>query len=273
MLNPKTLAEELIAAYAQRRADVIPPSAREGGIDLDTAYEVERELVQRRRTAGYKPVGLKVGFANRAMWRALKLDTLVWASMYEDTVRLSTRGPTVLPISRMVAPKIEPEIVFKLKHAPAGDTSDPAAVLKAVEWLALGFEIIDCVYADWKFQPVDFVASYGLHAALIIGEPHHVRAEEIPELVAQLASFKLTLLKGEQAVAEGFGKNSLKSPALCVGELAAAVARRSSSKRLGPGDLISSGTLTEAQLLAPGQKWRVVVEGLPVPEISASIVG
>ena len=40
--------------------------------------------------------------------------------------------------------------------------ADAAAVLEAVEWLALGFEIIDCVYVDWKFQPPDFVAAYGL---------------------------------------------------------------------------------------------------------------
>jgi 2-oxo-3-hexenedioate decarboxylase len=272
-LDPKTLADELIAAYAERRRDVVPPSARKGGIDLDTAYEVERELVQRRRRAGYKTVGVKVGYANRAMWRTLKLETLAWASMYEDTVRVATRGPTVLPMSRMVAPKIEPEIVFKLKHTPAGDGSDPAAVLSAVEWLALGFEIIDCVYVDWKFQPADFVASYGLHAALIVGEPHHVRDGEIRELAGQLASFEVSLLKGDQVVAEGSGKNSLKSPALCLGELAKAIARRSGSKPLGPGDLISSGTLTEAQVLSPGQKWRAVVEGLPVPEISASIVG
>ena len=42
----------------------------------------------------------------------------------------------------------------------------PAAVLDCVESIALGFEIIDCVYPDWKFTPIDFVASYGLHAGL-----------------------------------------------------------------------------------------------------------
>ena len=43
-------------------------------------------------------------------------------------------------------------------------------------WKSLGFEIIDCVYQDWKFQPPDFVASYGLHAALIVGAPIAVDA-------------------------------------------------------------------------------------------------
>ncbi len=44
-----------------------------------------------RRAAGRKTVGVKVGYANKAMWRVLKLDTLVWAHMYDDTVRYADR--------------------------------------------------------------------------------------------------------------------------------------------------------------------------------------
>jgi len=267
------VAAELSAAREARRTDVVPPSAREGGIDLDSAYAVERALVERRRATGHTVVGLKVGYANRAMWRALKLETVVWASMYDDTVRFADGGSAELSIAKMTAPKIEPEVVFKLRHTPAGDLADPAVVLSAVEWIALGFEVIDSVYQDWKFQPVDFVASYGLHAALIVGEPHPVRAEDIPQLAEQLGSFKVSLFKDYEPVAEGAGRNSLKSPALCLGELTSALARRPGSGALGAGDLISSGTLTEAQLLAPGQTWRAVAEGLPVPVISVSIIG
>jgi 2-keto-4-pentenoate hydratase len=114
-------------------------------------------------------VGRKVGYANKAMWRALKLDTLAWAHMYDDTVRYAEGGSASLPVARMCSPKIEPEIVFKLRKPLGAEQVEPAEVLNAVEWLALGFEIIDCVFADWTFQPVDFVAAFGLHAALIVG--------------------------------------------------------------------------------------------------------
>ena len=93
----------------------MPPSAREGGLDLDTAYGVEAELVQLRRAAGRKTVGRKVGFANKAMWRVLKLQTLVWAHMYDDTVKYADEGQATLSLRRMVSPRIEPEVVFKLK--------------------------------------------------------------------------------------------------------------------------------------------------------------
>ena len=80
------LADELQQARQARRADVTPPSARDVPFDLDTAYTVERELSHRRQTEGHAVVGRKVGYANKAVWRALKLETLVWADMYDDTV-------------------------------------------------------------------------------------------------------------------------------------------------------------------------------------------
>ena len=88
-MAPDRIAAELIDAYAHHRL-LPPPSAREGGLDLATAYAVEAEVVRRRIAEGHRPVGLKVGFANTAAWRILKLDTVVWAHMYDDTVAYAT---------------------------------------------------------------------------------------------------------------------------------------------------------------------------------------
>ena len=82
----KALAKELAAAYASRSA-TSAPSERDPAFDLASAYAVESEFVRMRRAGGHATVGRKVGFANRAMWRVLKLDTLVWAHMYDDTVQ------------------------------------------------------------------------------------------------------------------------------------------------------------------------------------------
>jgi 2-keto-4-pentenoate hydratase len=108
---PDRLAAELIDANAHHRLPP-PPSEREGGFDLATAYAVEAEIARRRIAEGHQPVGLKVGFANKAAWRILKLETVVWAHMYDDTVAYVTNDTATLPLASMVAPKIEPEIVF-----------------------------------------------------------------------------------------------------------------------------------------------------------------
>ena len=268
-LDANALARELIDAYANRQTLPSPPSARDAAFDLTAAYAVETELVRLRRADGRTTVGRKVGYANKAVWRALKLDTLVWAHMYDDTVRYADGNLASLGLARRCSPKIEPEIVFKIRR-PLDGASEAADVLNAVEWIALGFEIIDCVFADWQFQPADFVAAFGLHAALIVGEPRSVDSASIPELVEQLARFKVQLLKNGDVVAEGSGKNSLGSPAICLGELAAAISRRTPADPLAAGELVSSGTLTESQPIAAGESWTATVDGIALPPLLLS---
>ena len=267
MINPQTLAKELTDAYASRTM-VPAPSSRDGGIDLDTAYAVEAEIAKARRAEGRQTVGWKVGYANKAMWRALKLDTLAWAHMYDDTVRYADWNDATLSIAAMFAPKIEPEIVFQLAKAPA--SSDPVAVLEAVEWYALGFEIIDCVFPDWTFQPADFVASRGLHAALYVGEPVYVEPEDIAKLVTEMSAFTLRLLRNNELVEEGAAKNSLKSPVLCIAELGEALQRRG-GETLQAGDIISTGTLTNSLPITTGDVWIASLNGIPPSSLTLRI--
>src|SRR5208282_2667012 len=131
---------------------------------------------------GHHAVGRKVGYANKAMWRALKLETLVWAHMYDDTVHFSEGNVATLAISHPRSLKVEPEIVFGLKQSVTGEGLDAAAALASADWLAIGFEIIDCPFPGWKLQPSDFVASFGLHAGLVIGERIRIRPDQIPKL-------------------------------------------------------------------------------------------
>jgi 2-oxo-3-hexenedioate decarboxylase len=188
----------------------------------------------------------------------LKLDTVVWAHMFEDTVQHAEEGVAEVAISHLRAPKIEPEIVMKLRDPGSGG-------LHGVEWIALGFEIVDCPYPDWKFTPVDFVAAWGLHAGLIVGRPQPVTSETIATLGHQLADFKLALSRNNVLVEEGAGKNCLRSPVLCLDELARAAAARGDS--LESGEIISTGSLTNAQPILAGEEWRAELNGLPLASL------
>ena len=261
MIDAASLAAELMAAYA-RRQPVATPSSRDPAFDLAAGYAVESELLRLRGAGGHAPVGRKVGYANKALWRVLKLDTVVWAHMYDDTVHYARAGVASLSIGRMFSPKIEPEIVFKIRTDAArlggGESVDAAAALAACEWIALGFEIIDCVYPNWRFQPADFVAALGLHAGLVVGEPRPID----PTIIDQLPRLKVRLLKNGELVEEGSGRNVLRSPALCLAELASATARQRPPEPLGPSEIISTGTMTESQPIGQGQTWTAEVDGL-----------
>jgi 2-keto-4-pentenoate hydratase len=265
--DAEALARELFSAYETGGMIETPPSARPG-FDLNTAYDVETMLKQFREAAGHKAVGRKVGYANKAMWRVLKLETLVWAHMYDDTVHYTDGNSATLTVAHPRSLKIEPEIVFGLQEALTGETSDAASALASADWLALGFEIIDCPFPDWKFQPSDFVASFGLHKALVVGERIKVRPDLIPTLIDELAGFKLRMAKSGEIVEEGFGRNSLKSPGLCLGELGAAIARRFPSHPLSAGEIVSSGTLTSGHATGKGDLWTAEVEGISLPTLT-----
>jgi 2-keto-4-pentenoate hydratase len=118
---------------------------------------------------------------------------------------------------------------------------------------------------------VDFVAAYGLHAALVVGQRLPVTSENIPALAEQLQQFTVKLARHGEVVATGSGRNVLRSPALSLGELAAAVARRSDAEPLRPGELVSTGTLTESQPIASGQTWTATVDGLDLPLLTVAV--
>ena len=265
-INLEVIARELMSAQETGQMVSRPPSSRPG-FDLNSAYQVEARLKDWRESAGHRSVGCKVGYANKAMWRILKLETLVWAHMYEDTVHPSRDNSAQLSLAHPRSLKIEPEIVFGLKQPMASSDPDAVAALQASEWLAMGFEIIDCPFPGWQFQPSDFVASFGLHAALVIGERVTLASDKISQLADELARFKVRMLRNGELVEEGTGRNALRSPALCLAELAKAMAKRSQHE-LGSGrEIVSTGTLTAGHLTEAGDRWTAEVEGLAVPTL------
>jgi 2-keto-4-pentenoate hydratase len=261
-IDPAAIAQELVDAY--EAGELLPEtlSSREG-FDLAAAYAVEAELARRRRAQGRTVVGRKVAFANPAVWPKLNLQTVAWGSMYDDTVQ-AANDVAVVPVPFTYAPKLEPEVVFKLKGPLTGDPADPVAVLNVVEWISLGYEIVDCPFPEWQFQPPDLVAAFGFHSGLVLGRPTAVTPSNAPTLATQLAEFKLRLFKNDTFVEEGGGKNVMRNPALCLGELAAALARSPGAEPLRAGELVSTGALTTPMLIAPGETWRAEADGLDV---------
>jgi 2-keto-4-pentenoate hydratase len=270
-MDATRLAEQFAEATA--RGDLVaPPSEAGDGFELDAAYRVQAEYTRLRRSQGRVTTGVKVGYANRAVWRALKIATLVWAPMFDDTVHVADRNEASLSLGRMRAPKIEPEIVFRLKRPlNESDLSDAVGTLGAVEWMALGYEIVDCPYPDWKFQPVDFVAALGFHRALVVGEPTPIEGDRVAPVAEALPVFTARLSRGGAVVAEGGGKNILKSPALCLAELARAIARQPGAEPLAAGDLVTTGSLTDPQFIHAGEAWTATVDGIDLPPLTLHV--
>ena len=247
------IADRLIAAL-DAGTTLAPISQGEPGFDVDAAYEVLREIERRRVASGWMRVGRKIGFTNRTIWPRYGVYRPMWASMWAHTVTAASAGRARLALGRFVQPRIEPEVVFRLK-APLPLTDDPHAMLDAVEWVAAGFEIVQSLYPDWKFNAAECTAACGLHGALVVGEPLPVTAANRDALAAALSTFALTLSRDGAVVDRGVGANVLDSPARALIHLARLLADQPASPPVGAGEIVTTGTVTDAWPVAPGRTW------------------
>lgn len=247
------------------RGKLVPPAAQAGaGNDWDAGYEVAAEILRLRRARGEKTVGRKIGFTNRNIWAQYGATSPIWAHVYDGTLIHASDNTATVSLAGSAQPRIEPEIAFRL-HAPLpAGCEDPVLMLESLEWLAPSFEIVDCHFADWKFNPADAAADFALHWRLIIGTPHVIRQAEIPPLAAQLHDCRVTLAKNGSVMDRGSGANALGHPVLALAFLADILARQPQFDPLAPGEIVTTGTLTAALPVQPGETWTSYYDGLPV---------
>ncbi len=263
-MNIDGLADELLAARDAARLTPLP--SRLDGLNLEQGYAVGRALHERLLARGWRGAGRKIGFTNPATWREFGVDAPMWAHMYAQTVRFASRSEYALSLRAMVAPRIEPEVVLKLRAAPS--TAGVEAMADCIDWVAIGFEIVDSHFADWRFSGADAVADFGVHAALIIGTPWQLDAADRARLVATLPALKVMLRRGSEVVAEGEGRNALGSPLLALAHLANLLATQPSAPSLTAGEIITTGTLTPLPYVRDGERWTVEVEHAPLGALS-----
>ena len=77
-------------------------------------------------------------------------------------------------------------------------------------------------------------------------------------------SFRVTLRKREAVVDTGVGSNVLDSPALALAHLVELLAAQPARRRLRAGEVITTGTLTDAWPVASGETWSSNYGALPV---------
>jgi 2-oxo-3-hexenedioate decarboxylase len=250
-----------VRAVAQRLLDadsgattIDPITASMPAFGMDDAYEVLSAIASTRRRDGWSPVGRKIGFTNRTLWELYGVDAPMWAHVWDRTLVRADDGVAEVDLASLVQPRIEPEVVFGLA-GPVPPDGDAATILSAVEWIAAGFEIVRCPYPGWRFALPDCCAAFGLHGRLVIGTPVAVDADRRAELAEMLTSFEATLRRGDEVVDRGVGANVLDSPALALGHLARVLSTQSLHPQLAAGEIITTGTITDAWPVAAGETW------------------
>ena len=270
-------AHQLLAARAESR--LIPCLSSTTELSIADAYDIARSIIDIRTAQGETMVGRKIGFTNRKIWSHYgerePIKAPMWAPMFDTTVRFAEDNRGVQSLTGAVQPRIEPEIVFKLRQAPSAHAT-LEEICECIEWMAHAYELVACPFPDWKFEAADAIAAFGFHGTLIIGEPHVLSSATRAHLadILTAATVSVSYSEGGEVTlhSAGFGSDVLDSPVHAVLQLHRTLQTQPQFPPLQAGELIGTGTLTDAHPIKPGQTWVSAFSGLTLPGMTLSLV-
>jgi 2-oxo-3-hexenedioate decarboxylase len=251
------------------------------GFENDDAYRISAEVMRRRERAGWRRLGRKIGFTNRSIYAQYRVDQPMFGYMWDRTVSdaaapggvYTGEAPSLsyrlddddvkgtLSLDGLSQPLIEPEVVFGLRETPK--LGDPIPeLLECIDWIGHGFEIVQCHFPGWRFNIADCIADGGLHGRYIIGPRFEITRGNEATLVEKLAMFDIDLLCNGEPIRSGGGRLVLGSPLEALNYLVQVLAALPEHPRLQPGEIITTGTLTDAMPVQPGQTWSTRISGL-----------
>ncbi|WP_366554039.1 2-keto-4-pentenoate hydratase [Aquibaculum sediminis] len=255
-----TLAQQVLALRGT--GDQIAPLTEfHPGLDITEAYGVGARLRALREEAGEPVVGRKIGFTNRSIWPEFGINQPIWGYVYADTLHDLAVVQEGFSLAGVPEPKIEPEIILGLARAPEPGM-DESELFACLDWVAHGFEIVQSIYPGWRFTAADTIAAGGLHAALLVGPKRKPQAEVGFEA---LRSFGISLHRNGEAADRGKASNVLGGPLSALRHLVELLPGDPYNPPLSAGEIITTGTLTRAFDVVPGEAWHSTLEGIDLP--------
>jgi 2-oxo-3-hexenedioate decarboxylase len=223
--------------------------------DLAAAYGLALQVRERRIERGERPMGFKVGFTNRTIWERYQVFAPIWGTVWNTTVQRCD-GQAMVDLIHTCQPRLEPEIVFGISRRPPPQP-DLQQLFECVEWLAPGFEVVQSHCADWKFTAAETVADAGLHARLLVGRPLPTAAvaSDAAAFDCELARRGVHLYKGDERIESGLGRNVLDGPLHALLHFVHELQRCPEGPPLEPGDVVTTGTWTDAWPVRAGDAW------------------
>ncbi len=267
-LTPETLLQHMDTGqlWPEQAVERISP-------DVAQAYQTALQVRQLRLGRGEQPRGFKIGFTNRSIWQRYQVFEPIWGTVWNTTLSLAQPdGACSVDISRMCQPRLEPELVFGLRCTPQADVT-LQSLFESIDWMASGFEVVQSHAADWKFKVADTVTDSGLHAHLVVGQPVQVAevAHSGEALHRLLAGLSLELRQAGQLVEKGLAANVLDSPLMALLHFVQALRNCPGAPDLQAGDVVTTGTWTDAWPLLSGQVWESLYDA-PLKGVKLKVV-
>ncbi len=257
-MNIEEIASEVSTSISLAK-QIEPFSKRGLVLSLQEAYDVAG--IVRHKLGQTEIIGRKIGFTNRNIWNAYDVDQPIWGPVTKNNVSFFESNFLKIDLSQFCEPRIEPEIVVCLKQKPKHGSGNHEIYL---DWIAPGFEIVDSIYPNWKSSLTDAIASGGLHGCLVVGQKFKVNDRTERDLI----DVRVSLYKGGELEEEGNGANVLDGPISAVRYLHSGLNKIKNQDALSAGNIITTGTMTDAKPIFSKEKWSAKFEGVVESELN-----
>lgn len=247
----ETYGDELYTALCERHT--LPPlTERAPDISIEDAYQISLRMVERRVAAGEKVIGKKIGVSSKAVQSMLNVHQPDFGFLTNGMV---FDNASDMPISsRLIQPRAEGELAFRLKSDLVGPGITEDDVLAATQSVIPCFEIVDSRIENWNIKIQDTVADNASCGLFVLGE------RETDPTGIDFPALNMTVQKNGTLLSQGLGSAALGNPLTCVAWLANTLGEF--GVELCAGDVVLSGSWVPLEPVQAGDHMELEIEGL-----------
>lgn len=247
----EVVAKELFMAERSKTAvnkfvDLYPE------LDERLAYEVQAQLIKMKIEAeNTQQVGWKLGLTSKVKQQMMGVHEPSYGVLL-DSMQSYEGEP--ISVASFIHAKAEPEIAFVFDKELNSPHVSVANVLDATAYIAPAIEIIDSRFYGFKFTLADAISDNSSSSKFIIGERFY-RPEAI-----DLKLMGFVYRQNGEVVSTGTGAAVMGHPARAIAWFAEKL--HEIGKNIKPGQVVFSGSLSEAVEIRPGDTFTASFGGI-----------
>lgn len=241
-------AQALYKSFKSR--ETIAPIRDAIGNDIETAYAIQKALVEYRKADGERVMGKKIGLTSPAVQAQLGVDQPDYGVLFQTMDRSATR---VISMRELMQPKVEGELTFVLGADILDPEVDMETLKNAIKEVRASIEIVGSRIEGWNIQISDTIADNASGSHFVIGAD----AKSLDEV--DTAGVKMVLSRNGEVASQGIGTACMGDPLNAALWLARTMARN--GQPLMRGEVLLSGALGPMVQVQEGDVFALELDG------------
>ncbi|MEA1902854.1 MAG: 4-oxalocrotonate decarboxylase [Actinomycetota bacterium] len=252
-MDPSGLADRIWDAVRTTTA-ISPLTEIYPELTVDSAYEIQEEIVARHLASGTGIAAAKLGLTSTAKQQQMNVSEPLYGWMTDEM-----RVVRAARVDDYIQPRAEPEVAFIIGKELEGPNVTTAEVIAATDAIAPALDILDSRFSGYRFTLADVTADNSSAAGFVLGEP----VEPPRDLRVTGCVFE----KNGELVATAAGASVMDHPAAAVAWFVRKLHER--GKILPAGMTVLAGAWTAAVPIEPGDLLRASFDHIGSVELTA----